>query len=721
MNAWMLRTRVTVSVLAVIVVLVIAETAYSVVAWARVADERLRIEAEAHARIAGSDSLLQVAVWASNAAGVSERLQLALEDDVVFAAVVDQRGVGAISVTQGFDAQVARAAAGGGVFDRLVMAEHNVADLDEKAPDVDDLGLLDAAPAPTKAASVTRVVVGVDRAPTRARLWRHAGATISFGVVAIAVAFVLVRRVFLSVFRRVEDMREVAQALADGDLTRRLEDGTDELGVVAGAVERMRRRWVTIVGDMRAVAGRLTQASALIQRDAADVARGSLLQLRAADEAKLKTDAIVEQSTRVAERVAAVAAASTQSQQALKEAREGTRSVAQRVTDMRRALDENEGHRGALSTAASRIDEALSGLSRAVKDAQHASSDVAQRMAEANSTASAIASKAESALERSGEGLELLAEQRAANDGVVAVTERTRVAASALERSMIEVLSMAGLISDIADMTSMLSLNASIIAAQAGGQSLGFATVADEIRSLSARTRQASASIADRTADARHQIDVVTKAVQGLSETVGEARQTSGDTAAVLEAVLASMKGALQDAAGLAVLINDATSRTGSVNAAVAQTSSMHKNIESALVKQREAQGRLEESAHTLRTEADTVAALGAAEDARTDALLQRAAKILGATDELVAASRAQTELAAAIAVTTASVRDVAHRHRDTVSAITASVTELNAQTLALQGAVGSLRIEAAAPTSLEPTLTELPAAPEDEELSEAA
>ena len=96
----------------------------------------------------------------------------------------------------------------------------------------------------------------------------------------------------------------------------------------------------------------------------------------------------------------------------------------------------------------------------------------------------------------------------------------------------------------------------------------------------------------------------------------------------------------------------------------------------------------------SAQQQADTVASLGAAEDARTDALLARAGRILAATDELAAASRAQTELAAAITVTTTSVRDVAHRHRDTVTAITGSVSALNEQTKALTGAVRSLRVD---------------------------
>lgn len=696
-SGWLLRTRVTVSVLVVIVVLVVAQTSWSVLAFARALEERLAIEANADARSLASDTQIQVATWARNRPVLDERLARGVRGDVVFAAIVDAKGIRAMRTAPDFNAEEAKAAALGADSAIILVGAEAIPEAEVANADVDDLGLLDDAPqkniakAPGESA---RVLVGLDRRTMLSRLLRQAAASIGFGLVAIAVAFVLVRRVFLSLFERVEHLRDVAQVLADGDLTRAVEESSDELGVVGGAVERVRRRWITIVVEMRAVAERLTEASQKIQHDAAEVAGGSLMQLRAADDAKARTEEIVQQSNRVAEGVAAVASASIESQAALKEAREGTRSVAQRVADMRRTLDENEAHRNELTASAGRIVDALSGLSRSVGETQKASKDVASRMAEADSTASAIARKAENALSRSGDGLTLLTEQRRANDGVVAVTERTRVAASALSASMSEVLSMAGLIGDIADMTSMLSLNASIIAAQAGGQSLGFATVADEIRTLSARTRQASTTIAERTADAQHQIDVVTKAVHGLSDTVSAAQKTSVDTTAVLESVLASMKGALEDAAGLAKLIGDAASRTASVSSTVGLTTKMHRNIESALEEQRLAHLRLEESARALRQEADTVAALGDAEDARTDALLMRAANILAATDELVAASRAQTDLAAAIAVTTASVRDVAHRHRDTVSAITGSVSELNNQTKALHGAVRSLRID---------------------------
>lgn len=695
-----LRQRITISVLSVIAILVLAQTGWSLAGFARALDDALRFEADARARTVSTDTLLQVAAWAGNRAGVDEQLGRAVNEGAAFAAVIDVDGApGAVPALRGLrahadlDVDVAQAAAlsafGASTGDDVVVARVEI----PETKGVGDLGLLDEGQAQATRTK-TFVVVGVDRAATRARLYEHAAMSFAFGLVALAVAVILVGRVFRSLFERVEALRDVAQALADGDLTVRVADAGDELGVVGAAVERMRRRWLTIVTEMRAVAERLGEASHRIQGDAAEVASGSLRQLRAADESGQRSAEIVEQSTRLAARVAAVASASTESQAALKEAREGTRTVAERVGDMRRALDENEVHRAELMALASRITEALVALSGAVDEAQRASRDVTSRMTDADRTASAIAQKAESALARSGDGLRLLGDQKKSYEGVVAVTERTRSATAALSTSMMDVLSMASLIGDIADMTSMLSLNASIIAAQAGGQSLGFATVADEIRTLAARTRQASAGIAERTAEAQRQIAVVASAVLGLSETVTATERSQRDTGDVLESVLASMQGALEDASGLAKLIGGAASRTANVSHAVAQTSQMQRSIEAALKEQRAAQARLDDSANALRQEADTVAALGTAENARTDALLQRAAKILAATEELVAASRAQTELATMIATTSTAVREVAQRHRDAVTAITGSVGELNQQTFALQGAVRSLRVE---------------------------
>ncbi|UTH74979.1 methyl-accepting chemotaxis protein [Chromobacterium sp. IIBBL 290-4] len=97
------------------------------------------------------------------------------------------------------------------------------------------------------------------------------------------------------------------------------------------------------------------------------------------------------------------------------------------------------------------------------------------------------------------------------------VSELSALLASLEQRSQ-EISKITNVISDIADQTNLLALNAAIEAARAGEQGRGFAVVADEVRKLAERTGKATVEISEMVENI---LSETGKAVGNMQRTVG--------------------------------------------------------------------------------------------------------------------------------------------------------------------------------------------------------
>lgn len=300
------------------------------------------------------------------------------------------------------------------------------------------------------------------------------------------------------IVRPLKETAAFATAVSNGDLEKSLRiERRDEIGVLARALREM-------VASLR-------QKIAFAEAQGARMEEQMLLAKQAMEESerqKSTVTTILETSRHGAEEAAGVSLALGKASRRLgEENARVARGAQEQYVRMRQT------------------GEAVGIMISTFQEMMRTTDKAARRMEEARRTAQDGERKVDDVIE--------------ANRHVNAVADRMHQAMSALQGQTEGINRILDTITDIADQTNLLALNAAIEAARAGEAGRGFAVVADEVRKLAEKTMLATKDVASAIGNVRQSAEDNIKTMEDAYAAVRNATKLAGDSGEALHAIVA--------------------------------------------------------------------------------------------------------------------------------------------------------------------------------------
>lgn len=207
--------------------------------------------------------------------------------------------------------------------------------------------------------------------------------------------------------------------------------------------------------------------------------------------------------------------------------------------------------------------------------------ETATAMEEMNATVLAVARSAGNAAAVSSDA-KLKAEQGAGLvENVVQCIVHVEQQSTQLKTDMLQLSQQAeaigtimNVISDIADQTNLLALNAAIEAARAGEAGRGFAVVADEVRKLAEKTMQATVEVGNAIKGVQQGTDKNMKNVEASSQSIAQATELVGQAGTALKEIVGLVETSADQVRTIATAAEEQSSTSEEINRSLGTVSS---------------------------------------------------------------------------------------------------------------------------------------------------
>lgn len=383
------------------------------------------------------------------------------------------------------------------------------------------------------------------------------------------------------------DILEVVDGAAHGDLRKDAELVTrDEIGFMAVAFRAMMENLRLMIMKIKEASARVENATFKIVEGFSEISDGSRMQSQGVRETGISIENMNLAIENIARDIETLSSAMQEGSASILEISANIREVAENFDKLHSSVEDTTSSISEMDSTIRQIAENIENLNRIAGNAVSSVKNMEMLFERVQIEAGETAEMSEQVSKNAEDGksqvqlvIDGIAMARKSNE------QASRVIRELAERAR-EIGDIVTVINDITDRTNLLSLNASIIAAQAGEHGRGFAVVANEIKRLSEQTAQSTGEIRRIvTAVQKSAMDAV-KAVEEGFEVVERGVELSTKAGQSLDKILDSAKRSMERSHRIAQATVEQVRSTREVLASFEQMASNISQLERATQEQ---------------------------------------------------------------------------------------------------------------------------------------
>ncbi|MEI6214261.1 MAG: cache domain-containing protein [Desulfuromonadales bacterium] len=429
--------------------------------------------------------------------------------------------------------------------------------------------------------------------------WTVIGITFSLSLLLLLISFTVGLDVTRPLDKVVASLNEIAKG--EGDLTKRLEiEHDDEAGALANSFNQLNEKLVDIVRQIHSSSGELARISA----DIRDVSKQGVTS------ARIQADNVITTVTSVTEidsslkevgrNVNGLSVFSRETAASIHGIVNSIESSAGRVELLKSCVDE-------VTASIEQIAGSIRTLGITVSAQYQATATTATSVAQMDVTSRLVQKKATRSAETASQ---VLADAHLGKESVDATIEGIRKIHDAARTTSAAIQSLTGrindigsiltVISDVTERTHLLSLNASLIAAQAGVHGKGFAVVAFEVKDLAEKTRISTRKIDAVIRNVQAEAGLALQAMSNAERCIQEGADRSRVSGEALAKIVDGVQSSRQQTNEIVVAMDEQAAGSQVILQAMEQVSAMIAENSNAIIEQETAVGHISESSEKM-------------------------------------------------------------------------------------------------------------------------